>query len=91
MALVMVYPAVKPMFEASIRRVSVAVKWQEGRDERSFDIAQYLTNPQQGGMLPGMPGFVPDLSQPGALMGGPGATGVTGTTGNAATQSQVGK
>ncbi|HEY5955570.1 MAG TPA: hypothetical protein VIV60_03410, partial [Polyangiaceae bacterium] len=56
MALTMVYPVVKPMFEASIRRVSVSAKWNEGKSERTFDIAQYLTNPQQGGMLPGMPG-----------------------------------
>jgi general secretion pathway protein I len=86
MALVMVYPTVKPMFEASIRRVSVMVKWQEGRNERSFDIAQYLTNPQQGGMLPGMPGFVPDLTQPGALMGPQGTPGAP-----AAAKSQVAK
>jgi general secretion pathway protein I len=87
MALVMVYPAVKPMFEASIRRVSVSVKWQEGRSERTFDIAQYLTNPQQGGMLPGMPGFIPDLTAPGALLGPQAAPGGPGAT----QQSQVGK
>jgi general secretion pathway protein I len=56
MAMTMVYPVIKPMFEASIRRVSVSVKWKEGKSDRTFDIAQYLTNPQQGGMLPGMPG-----------------------------------
>ena len=84
MALTMVYPTVKPMFEASIRRVSVSVIWHEGKNERSFDVAQYLTNPQQGGMLPGMPGYVPtDMEGLGALMGGiPGATGTPGTTGN---------
>lgn len=62
MVLPMVYPTVKPMFEASIRRVSVSVRWKEGISARTFDVAQYVTNPQQGGMLPGMPGFIPDLS-----------------------------
>lgn len=62
MVLPMVYPTVKPMFEASIRRVSVSVRWKEGSSARSFDVAQYVTNPQQGGMLPGMPGYIPELS-----------------------------
>lgn len=81
MALTMVYPTVKPMFEASIRRVSVSVKWHEGSNERTFDIAQYLTNPLQGGMLPGMPGA------PEQIPGMPGTTGTaapTSTTGSQA-------
>jgi general secretion pathway protein I len=85
MALMMVYPTVKPMLEASIRRVSVSVKWHEGKNERSFDIAQYLTNPQQGGMLPGMPGAPEGPPTFGAPQSGPGATGNTAS----ATQKQV--
>lgn len=56
MALTMVYPTIKPMFEASIRRVTIKVKWHEGTSERIFEVGQYLTNPQQGGMIAGMPG-----------------------------------
>ena len=83
MALTMVYPTMKPLLEASIRRVSVSVKWHEGRNERSFDVAQYLTNPQQGGLLPGMPGFIPSAEQllgmpTGAATGAPAATVPTG-------------
>jgi general secretion pathway protein I len=59
MALTMVYPSVKPMLEASIRRVTVKVTWFEGVNERVFEVGQYLTNPQQGGMQPGMPGYDP--------------------------------
>jgi general secretion pathway protein I len=82
MALTMVYPTIKPMYEASIRRVSVTVRWHEGLSERTFDIAQYLTNPQQGGMLPGMPGFMGDAGALGGLLG-LGTTGTaTGTTGS---------
>jgi general secretion pathway protein I len=48
MALSIVYPTLKPMLEASIRRITVSVKWNEGSSRRSFDIAEYVTNPMQG-------------------------------------------
>ena len=48
----MVYPNLKPMLEASIRRVTVTVHWKEGRVERDLDVTQFLTNPQQGGFDP---------------------------------------
>ena len=88
-ALGMVYPTVKPMLEASIRRVTVKVTWTEGIHERTFDVGQYLTNPQQGGMLPGMPGYDPAAAA-GSLMGLPTGTsgtttGTTGTTGSSGT------
>lgn len=50
----MVYPQLKPMLEASIRKVTVTVSWKEGRRTREFEIVQYVTNPMQGGLLPGM-------------------------------------
>ncbi len=48
MALSIVYPTLKPMLEASIRRITVSVKWNEGTFERSFDVVEYVTNPMQG-------------------------------------------
>ena len=80
MAMSMVYPALKPMLEASIRKAVVRVRWNEGSKERTLDITQYITNPQQGlpdgglmgdggMMMGGMPG------QPGAPFGGTGAPG----------------
>ena len=48
MALSIVYPTLKPMLEASIRRITVSVKWNEGTSEKTFDIAEYVTNPTQG-------------------------------------------
>ncbi|WP_275935846.1 type IV pilus modification PilV family protein [Pajaroellobacter abortibovis] len=51
MMMKMVYPSYKPMFEASIRRVSVTVRWKEGVMQRDFQIAQYVTNPAQGGFF----------------------------------------
>jgi general secretion pathway protein I len=43
-----VYPSLKPMLEASIRRVTVKVMWKEGRHARDFEVTQFLTRPQEG-------------------------------------------
>lgn len=43
-----IYPGLKGMLEASIRKVVVTIEWQEGSRERSFDVVQIVTNP----MLP---------------------------------------
>lgn len=48
----MVYPDLKPMLEASIRKVTVTVKWREGKTQRKLEVQQYLTNPLQGGLDP---------------------------------------
>lgn len=51
LAMSMVYPQLKGMLEASIRKVTVQVVWMEGHVERNLSVTQYLTNPQQGGLL----------------------------------------
>jgi general secretion pathway protein I len=43
-----VYPSLKPMLEASIRRVTVKVTWKEGARERELEVTQFLTRPQDG-------------------------------------------
>jgi len=43
-----VYPSLKPMLEASIRRVTVKVKWREGQRPRELEVTQFLTRPQEG-------------------------------------------
>lgn len=43
-----VYPSLKPMLEASIRRVTVTVKWTEGQRKRDMEVTQFLTRPQEG-------------------------------------------
>jgi general secretion pathway protein I len=48
MAMTMVYPSLKPMLEASIRRVTVKVTWHEGKRERDLEVTQFLTRPQEG-------------------------------------------
>lgn len=52
MALGIVYPSLKPMLEASIRKVTVAVIWNEGKRERNFTVTQFVTDPRQGGLNP---------------------------------------
>lgn len=49
MVMGMLYPSMKPMYEASIRRVTVTVRWKEGPNQRELPITQFVTNPQRGG------------------------------------------
>lgn len=86
MMMSMVYPTLKPMLEASIRKVSVTVHYREGRFDRELSVTQYVTNPQQGQLLPGMPGAggAGGISGPGGLppagiLGGFGAPGGLGS------------
>jgi general secretion pathway protein I len=47
----LVYPSLKPMLEAAIRKVTVIVHWTEGRQARDFTLQQYITNPSRAGLL----------------------------------------
>jgi general secretion pathway protein I len=60
MAMGFVYPTIKPMMEASIRRITVLVHWNEGRQPQELQIVQFVTNPQRGGFVAGMPGSAGD-------------------------------
>ena len=51
-----VYPTMKIMMEASIRRLTVTVKWKEGPNARELGLVQYVTNPQRGGFIAGLDG-----------------------------------
>lgn len=52
MVMSLVYPTLKPMLEASIRKLTVAVFWKDGSRERDLTVQQFVTNPQQGGLDP---------------------------------------
>jgi general secretion pathway protein I len=71
MVMGMVYPGLKPMLEASIRKVTLRVKWKEGVRERDVLITQYVTDPQQAGM--NSDGGLPGMGLPGATTGPAGA------------------
>ncbi len=76
MAMSMVYPQLKGMLEASIRKVTVQVLWKDGSTDRDLTVVQYLTNPQQGGLLAVDEG----------MGGSGGAAGVGSSMGGARTQ-----
>ncbi len=67
MVMGLVYPDLKPMLEASIRKITVTVHWKEGKNDRDFQVTQYLTNPQQGGLDPNAAN---GLQNVGNLLGG---------------------
>ena len=50
----LVYPSLKPMLEAGIRRVTVTIHWQEGSHARDMMLQQYITNPSRSGLLAGL-------------------------------------
>jgi len=70
MALGLVYPTLKPMLEASIRRITVTVKWKEGEKERDLSAVQYVTNPLEGALNPNAAEGLED--ETGLLPGNPG-------------------
>ncbi|HEY3254477.1 MAG TPA: type II secretion system protein [Polyangiaceae bacterium] len=74
MMMSMVYPTLKPMLEASIRKVSVTVTYKEGKFERELLVTQYVTNPQQGQLDPAV-----------AAAGGGSGVGLPGVLGGAQT------
>jgi len=65
LAMSIVYPTLKPMLEASIRKITVKVVWKEGVHKRDVSVIQYVTRPMRGdaitaaaaasGMVPGSP------------------------------------
>jgi hypothetical protein len=49
-----VYPSLKPLLEAAIRRITVVIRWHEGPNARDFTLTQYVTNPSRAGLLASM-------------------------------------
>lgn len=74
-----VYPSLKPMLEASIRRVTVKVSWKEGQRARDMEVTQFLTRPQEG-ML-GTADMLGLGQLAGAIEGQQGTTGTGTSTG----------
>ncbi len=73
----MVYPSLKVLMESSIRRLTITVKWTEGKREKDFTLVQFVTNPQRGGFQSGVVGL--DVDPAGATGGtGGGTAGAAG-------------
>ena len=47
LAMGFVYPTLKPMLEASIRKITVKVAWKEGVQSRELSAVQYVTKPMR--------------------------------------------
>jgi general secretion pathway protein I len=62
MVMSIVYPSLKPMLEASIRKITVTVLWKEGINERELSVVQYVTNPMRGGLGMSMEGMDPEAA-----------------------------
>jgi general secretion pathway protein I len=77
----LVYPQLKPMLEASIRKLTVTVEWKDGSKTRNVEAIQFVTNPQQGGVDPNAANGLNDLAGGGlgGLLGGAGLGTGTGT------------
>jgi len=73
-----VYPSLKPMLEASIRKITLTVKWRQGLAERELTVQQYVTNPMRGGISGVAPTDTSDLSGP-LIPPGSGTTSPTPT------------
>jgi general secretion pathway protein I len=68
-----VYPSLKPMLEASIRKIVVTVAWNEGIKERTLVVTQFVTDPRQGELDPEAAAGLEDAGIPG--FPGPSSTG----------------
>jgi len=83
-----VYPSLKPMLEASIRRVTVKVMWKEGLRARDLQVTQFLTRPQEGMLgTSDQVGLDQTVNALQGLIGGPAAGTTPGATPGAATPS----
>jgi general secretion pathway protein I len=78
LVMMLVYPTLKPMLEASIRKVTVKVQWDQGTATRDLEIVQLVTNPMQGGLDPNAAAGLDAIAGAlGPLLGG--ATGAPAT------------
>ncbi|MET0592644.1 MAG: type II secretion system protein [Polyangiaceae bacterium] len=48
LAMSIVYPTLKPMLEASTRKITIKVKWKEGIQNRDVTAIQFVTRPMRG-------------------------------------------
>jgi general secretion pathway protein I len=86
-----VYPSLKPMLEASIRRVTVKVMWKEGTRPRELEVTQFLTRPQEGQLGTADMLGLDAISQAAAGLQGTGTTGTgTGTGTSTSTGTTTG-
>lgn len=80
MVMTLVYPDLKPMLEASIRKITVTVQWKEGKNDKDLSVTQYVTDPQEGGLLDTTPEAEIDPDDPAAAAAAAAGFGVNATS-----------
>jgi len=80
MVMSFLYPQLKLLFEAAIRRVTVTVRWTEGVVPRDLEFVEYITNPALAGFVPGIGGADGGVAAPAGSSGASGTTGTPNTT-----------
>lgn len=80
MAVQYAFPIIRPAIEEQVRRAVVTVYWQEGSEDRHFNVVQYLVADQntQAPGAPGVPG-TPGQTTPGQTTPGQNTPGQVGT------------
>ncbi|MEO8874150.1 MAG: prepilin-type N-terminal cleavage/methylation domain-containing protein [Polyangiaceae bacterium] len=82
MVMSFLYPQLKLLFEAAIRRVTVTVRWSEGVVPRDVELVEYITNPALAGFVAGIgaggDGGVSPVGSSGTTTPGAAATSQTG-------------
>jgi general secretion pathway protein I len=59
MIMSVVYPDLKALFEAGVRRVTVTISWREGSRDHSIEIVQWVVNSKEAGLV-NIGGLAPD-------------------------------
>ena len=71
----LVYPSLKPMLEASIRKIVVTVSWKDGVREQNLVVTQFVTDPRQGDLDPEAADGLADGGIPSSLFSPSGGSG----------------
>ncbi len=91
MAMSLVYPSLKPMLEASIRKVTVRVRWNEGSKRQELAATQYLTNPTEGSLDPSAADNLEAVSDALGIGSGDTGTATSGTSKKSSSGERGGK
>jgi general secretion pathway protein I len=59
MIMSVVYPDLKTLFEAGVRRVTVTITWHEGSRDHSIEITQWVVNSKEAGLV-NLGGLLPE-------------------------------
>jgi general secretion pathway protein I len=51
MVMSVVYPDLKTLFEAGVRRATVTITWHEGNQEQSIELVQWIVNSKEAGLV----------------------------------------